>query len=60
MTPLMMLLLFNAGMLMGFFLHSLLHRADRDTVGPVFVETSSSFRDDLLLPMLPGKNRYLH
>jgi hypothetical protein len=59
MGPLMMLLLFNAGILMGFFLHSLLHR-DQDVVGPVFLETSSSFRDDLLLPMLPVKNRYLH
>jgi len=59
MGPLMMLLLFNAGILMGFFLHSLLHRDD-DAVGPVFLETSSSFRDDLLLPMLPAKNRYLH
>jgi hypothetical protein len=60
MGPLTMLLLFNAGILMGFFLHSLLHRDDRDAVGPVFLETSSSFRDDLLLPMLPAKNRYLH
>jgi len=60
MTPLMMLVLFNAGILMGFFLHSLLHRAGRDAIAPVFVETSSSFRDDLLLPILPAKNRYLH
>ena len=60
MGPLMMLLLFNAGILMGFFLHSLLRRDDQDAVGPVFLEAGLSFRDDLLLPMLPVKNRYLH
>jgi hypothetical protein len=60
MTPLVMLLLFNAGMLMGFFVHSLLSRGGREDLAPVFVETSSSFRDDLLLPILPSKNRYLH
>ena len=59
MTPLMMLVLFNGGMLMGFFLHSLVDR-ERDDLPPVFVKTSSSFRDDLLLPILPAKNRYLH
>jgi hypothetical protein len=52
-------LLFNAGMLTGFFLHSLLHSADH-TMEPIFLQTSSSFRDDLLMPILPAKNRYLH
>ena len=60
MTPLVMLLLFNAGMLMGFFLHSLLARGYPHGSGPVFVEASPSFRDDLLLPMLPARNRCLH
>jgi hypothetical protein len=55
-----MLALFNGGMLMGFFLHGLLNRAGRDDLAPVFVETSSSFRDDLLLPMIPARDRYLH
>jgi len=60
MTPLVMLLLFNAGMLMGFFLHSLLGRGYRPDLGPVFVQASQSFRDDLLLPMLPARERCLH
>jgi hypothetical protein len=62
MTPLMMLLLFNAGTLMGFFLHSFLQGAHRDDpeMQPVFVQAPPSFRDDLLLPVLPEKNRYLH
>jgi hypothetical protein len=62
MTPLMMLLLFNAGMLMGFFLHCFLQGAHRDepAMEPVFLHAPSSFRDDLLLPVLPEKDRYLH
>jgi hypothetical protein len=63
MAPLVLLLVFNAGTLMGFVLHTLLEGAHREDAarGRVALEaTSSSFRDDLLLPMISSKNRYLN
>ena len=62
MTPLVLLLVLNAGMLMGFVLHTMLDRAHREdeTRERVLLESSPAFRDDLLLPMLPVKGRYLH
>ncbi len=62
MTPLVMLLVLNAGILMGFVLHTFLdgaHRED-DARERVLLQTTSSFRDDLLVPIMPSKNRYLH
>jgi len=62
MTPLVLLLVLNAGMLMGFVLHTFLdgaHRADEARERVLF-EPTSSFRDDLLIPMMSSKNRYLH
>ena len=62
MTPLVMLLVLNAGILMGFVLHTFLvgaHRED-DARERTLHEASSSFRDDLLVPIMPSKSRYLH
>ena len=62
MTPLVLLLVLNAGMLMGFVLHTFLeggHREDEARAHVMF-ESASPFRDDLLLPILPSKNRYMH
>lgn len=62
MTPLVLLLVFNAGMLLGFILHTLLDGAHREDVAraQVLLETAPSFRDDLLLPIMSSKTRYLH
>jgi hypothetical protein len=62
MTPLVLLLVLNAGMLMGFVMHTLLDGAHREDTAREFasVEASPSFRDDLLMPILPSRNRYLH
>lgn len=62
MTPFILLLLFNAGMLMGFVLHSMLDGAKREVVTEKVVQepAPSSFRDDLLVPMVPRRNQYLH
>jgi hypothetical protein len=62
MTPFILLLLFNAGMLIGFVLHSMLDGAKKEvTIERVVQEpTPSSFRDDLLVPMVPRRNQYLH
>ena len=57
-----MLLVFNAGMLMGFVLHTLLDGAHREDAAreQVLLEATPSFRDDLLVPLMPSGNRYLH
>jgi hypothetical protein len=61
MTPLVLLLVLNAGMLMGFVLHTFLDGAHREDEARERVAFQpSSFRDDLLIPMMPSKNRYLH
>ena len=62
MIPLLMLLVLNVGMLMGFVLHTFLDGAHREDVGRerALFESSSGFRDDLLMPILPAKNRYMH
>jgi hypothetical protein len=63
MAPLVLLLVFNAGTLMGFVLHTFLegaHREDATRERVVLEATSSSFRDDLLVPMMPSKIRYLN
>jgi hypothetical protein len=62
MTPLVLLLVLNAGMLMGFVLHTFLDGAHRGeaTRPRMPFEPASAFRDDLLVPILPSKNRYLH
>lgn len=62
MTPLVLLLVFNAGTLMGFVLHTLLGGAHREDAAKerVFIKETPSFRDDLLVPIMPSKNRYLH
>jgi hypothetical protein len=61
MTPLVLLLVLNAGMLMGFVLHTFLEGAHHeDEVRERAVFQPSSFRDDLLLPIMPSKSRYLH
>jgi hypothetical protein len=62
MTPLVLLLVFNAGMLMGFVLHTLLDGAHPENaeLERVYLETAPSFRDDLLVPIMSSKNRYLH
>ena len=61
MTPLVLLLVLNAGMLMGFVLHTFLEGAHREDEARARVAFQpSSFRDDLLIPMMPSKNRYLH
>jgi hypothetical protein len=62
MTPLVLLLVLNAGMLMGFVLHTFLEGAHREDAARerVLFESTSSFRDDLLMPIMPSKNRYMH
>ena len=62
MTPLVLLLVLNAGMLMGFVLHTMLDGAHREDESRerVLLESSPAFRDDLLLSILPAKGRYLH
>jgi hypothetical protein len=62
MTPLVLLLVLNAGMLMGFVLHSLLDGAHREDASRerVLVEARPSFRDDLLMPIMPSGQRYLN
>jgi hypothetical protein len=49
-------------MLMGFVLHTFLDSAHREDLARerVSFQPASSFRDDLLLPVLPSRNRYLH
>jgi hypothetical protein len=62
MAPLILLLVLNAGIAMGFVLHTLLdgaHRED-DAREQVSLETAPLFRDDLLLPIMPSRSRYLH
>jgi hypothetical protein len=58
MTPLMLLLVFNAGMLAGFVLHTLLGNAPHEDA-TVILE-APSFREDLLMPTVSSKTRYLH
>ena len=61
MTPLVLLLVLNAGMLMGFVLHTFLDGAHReDDARERVAFQPSSFRDDLLIPIMPSKSRYLH
>jgi hypothetical protein len=62
MTPLVLLLVFNAGMLLGFILHTMLDGAHReDTMREqVLVQATVPFRDDLLMPIGSSKSRYLH
>ena len=62
MTPLVLLLVLNAGMLLGFALHTFLDGGCRDDAARdlVLVESTSAFREDLLIPIIPSKNRYLH
>jgi hypothetical protein len=59
MTPMLMLLIFNAGMLIGFVLHTLLGGASHEDA-TIVIEAPSSFREDLLVPIMASKNRYLH
>ena len=62
MTPLLMLVVLNVGMLMGFVLHTFLdgaHREDASREQAALV-SASGFRDDLLIPIMPSKSRYLH
>jgi hypothetical protein len=49
-------------MLLGFVLHTFLDSAHRQDEARerVLFEANSSFRDDLLMPILPAKNRYMH
>jgi len=49
-------------MLIGFILHTFLDAAHREDASRAraTLQPSSSFRDDLLMPMLPSKNRYMH
>jgi hypothetical protein len=56
-----LLLVLNAGMLMGFVMHTFLdgaHREDDARERNAF--QPSSFREDLLIPIMPSKSRYLH
>jgi hypothetical protein len=59
MTSLVLLVVFNVGMLVGFVLHTLLSSASREDA-TIVLETPSSFREDLLVPIMTSKNRYLH
>ncbi|HVN28117.1 MAG TPA: hypothetical protein VMT64_06505 [Candidatus Binataceae bacterium] len=59
MTSIVLLLAFNAGMLVGFVLHTLLTGGSRQDA-TVLLEAPSSFREDLLVPMMASKTRYLH
>ena len=59
MTSLVMLLVFNGGMLIGFVLHTLLSGTSQEEA-TVVLEVPSSFREDLLVPIMASKNRYLH
>jgi hypothetical protein len=59
MTPLVLLMIFNAGILVGFVLHTLLAGSSHEDA-TVILESSSSFREDLLVPIMASKNRYLH
>jgi hypothetical protein len=59
MTSLILLVVFNVGMLMGFVLHTLLSDASHEDA-TIVLETPSSFREDLLVPIMASKNRYLH
>jgi len=58
MTALLLLLVFNAGMLVGFVLHTLLAGGSCDDA-TVILE-APSFREDLLVPIMASKTRYLH
>lgn len=62
MTPIVLLLVLNAGMLMGFVLHSLLDGAqlEDEAAERISLERNSSFRDDFLMSIVPPENRYLH
>jgi hypothetical protein len=62
MTPMVLLLVLNAGILVGFVLHTVLDGAHRDDEvrERVLFHATPSFRDDLLVPILSSKNRYLH
>jgi len=62
MTPFVLLMVLNAGMLIGFVLHAFLDRAHREDAIKANrrLGSNSSFRDDLLVPILPSKNRYMH
>jgi hypothetical protein len=61
-TSILLLLVLNAGMLMGFVLHTFLDGAHREDGARerVVLETMPEFRDDLLMSILPSRNRYLH
>jgi hypothetical protein len=59
MTSLILLVVFNLGMLVGFVLHTLLSGASHEDA-TIVLETPSSFREDLLVPTMASKNRYLH
>jgi hypothetical protein len=62
MNLLLLLLVLNAGMLMGFILHTLLDGAHQEDASRarVMVEATPSFREDLLVPMMQTKHRYLN
>ena len=59
MTSLVVLLVFNAGMLVGFVLHTLLAGSSHEDA-TVILESPPSFREDLLVPIMASKTRYLH
>jgi hypothetical protein len=59
MTSLVMLLVLNAGMLIGFALHTLLSGSSHEDA-TVILEAPASFREDLLMPIMASKDRYLH
>jgi hypothetical protein len=46
-------------MLVGFVLHTLLSGSSHEDT-TIVLETPSSFREDLLVPIMASKNRYLH
>ena len=59
---LVLLFVLNMGVLMGFGLRSLLEsdRREGDSTARLAFEPHRSFRDDLLMPIIPSGNRYLH
>jgi len=59
MTSLLLLVVFNVGMLVGFVLHTLLSGSSHQDA-TIVLETPSSFREDLLVPIIASKSRYLH
>jgi len=59
MTSLVLLLVFNAGMLLGIVLHDLFSVGPREDA-TVLLEVAPAFREDLLMPIMSAKDRYLH